>query len=81
VKEWVQTGCTTAGIGCLDCKQQVIDAVLKEQAPIKERAKAYEEDMSLVRSIVAEGCDKARDEAKATLSEVKSAMHLDYQVL
>ena len=77
-KSWVQEGCTTAGIGCLDCKQRVIDAVLAELAPIQERAKQYEQDRDLVRNIIHEGNEKARDVAKQTMQEVRQAMGLEY---
>ncbi len=59
-KEWVVKGCKSAGIGCLECKQPVIDAILKEQEPMRERAQQYLDDPSLVRAIVADGCDVAR---------------------
>ena len=78
VKEWVQQGCTTAGIGCLDCKQPVIDAIRAELAPIQERAQAYQADKSLVRNIIHEGCEKARDISRQTLQEVRAAMGLEY---
>ena len=76
VKSWVTRGCTTAGIGCLECKQPVIDSVLIEQAPIRERALEFAKDTHLVRNIVAEGCETARDIARATLTEVRTAMGL-----
>jgi tryptophanyl-tRNA synthetase len=77
-REWVQQGCRSAGIGCLECKQPVIDGVLKELAPIRERAEHYMEDPSLVRSIVADGCERSRRLAQETLREVRQAMGLDY---
>jgi tryptophanyl-tRNA synthetase len=77
-REWVQQGCRSAGIGCLECKQPVIDAVLEEQKPIRERAENYLEDPTLVRSIIADGCEKARKLAQETLREVRQAMGLDY---
>jgi tryptophanyl-tRNA synthetase len=77
-KEWVQNGCRSAGIGCLECKQPVIDAVLEEQKPMRERAEKYLEDPTLVRSIIADGCEKARKQAQETLREVKQVMGLDY---
>jgi tryptophanyl-tRNA synthetase len=77
-KRWVQEGCRSAGIGCLECKQRVIDKVLAEQAPMRERAEKYLDDPMLVRSIVADGCDKARDLARETLREVREAMGLNY---
>lgn len=76
VHEWVQQGCRSAGIGCLECKQPVIDAVLAELAPIQERAREYEAQPDLVRSILNEGCDKARDVARETMEEVRHAMSL-----
>ncbi|NMM37879.1 MAG: tryptophan--tRNA ligase [Glaciimonas sp.] len=77
-KEWVVKGCTSAGIGCLECKQPVIDAVLKEQEPMRERAQQYLDDPSLVRAIVADGCDKARKLAQETMRDVREAMGLSY---
>ena len=77
-KQWVQQGCRSAGIGCLECKQPVIDGVMKELAPIRERAEQYLEDPTLVRSIVADGCERARKLAQETLRDVRQAMGLDY---
>ncbi len=77
-KQWVQQGCRTAGIGCLECKQPVIDKVLAELAPMRERAQKYLDDPTLVRNIVADGCDKARDLARETMREVREAMGLNY---
>ncbi len=77
-RDWVQKGCTTAGIGCLECKQPVIDAIIAEQAPIHERAQKYLDDPSLVRAIVADGCEKARKMAEETMHDVREAMGLSY---
>ncbi|MBC7502989.1 MAG: tryptophan--tRNA ligase [Herminiimonas sp.] len=77
-KEWVVKGCKSAGIGCLECKQPVIDAVLLEQEPMRERAQVYLDDPSLVRAIVADGCDKARKMAQETMRDVREAMGLGY---
>ena len=77
-REWADKGCRTAGIGCLECKQPVIDAVLAEQAPMRERAQKYLDDPTLVRNIVADGCEKARRLAHETMREVRDAMGLDY---
>lgn len=76
VHEWVQQGCRSAGIGCLECKQPIVDAVLAELAPIQERAREYEAQPDLVRSILNEGCEKARDVARETMEEVRHAMSL-----
>jgi tryptophanyl-tRNA synthetase len=78
VKAWVQRGCRSAGIGCIECKQPVIEAVLKEQKPMHERAKMYEEDPQLVRNIIADGCEKARKLAQDTMRDVREAIGLDY---
>ncbi|HEX8010822.1 MAG TPA: tryptophan--tRNA ligase [Casimicrobiaceae bacterium] len=75
---WVQKGCTTAGIGCLECKQPVIDAIIAEQEPIKERAQKYLDDPSLVRAIVADGCERARKLAEETMRDVREVMGLVY---
>ncbi len=77
-RDWAWQGCTTAGIGCLDCKQPVIDAVIAEQAPMRERAQRYLDDPALVRNIVADGCERARKLAEETMRDVRSAMGLDY---
>jgi tryptophanyl-tRNA synthetase len=77
--DWVVKGCTTAGIGCLECKQPVIDGVLREQEPMRERAQRYLDDPTLVRAIVAEGCDKARRLAQETMVDVREAMGLSYK--
>ncbi|HYR00871.1 MAG TPA: tryptophan--tRNA ligase [Casimicrobiaceae bacterium] len=77
-RDWVWQGCTTAGIGCLDCKQPVIDAINTELAPIRERARSYLDDPQLVRNIVADGCEKARKLAEETMRDVRDAMGLNY---
>ncbi len=77
-RDWVQKGCTTASIGCLECKQPVIDAVIAEQRPIHERAQKYLDDPSLVRAIVADGCERARKLAEETMRDVRDAMGLSY---
>lgn len=77
-RAWVQQGCKSAGIGCLECKQPVIDAVLAEQRPMRERAEVYLRDPTLVRNIIADGCERARDLAQETMREVRQAMGLQY---
>jgi tryptophanyl-tRNA synthetase len=79
VLEWAQEGCTTAGIGCLDCKQPVIDAILKVQQPIRERSAEFLADPDTVRGIIDEGCEAARDVARDTLDDVREAMNLVYR--
>ncbi len=78
VQDWVVKGCRSAGIGCLDCKQPVIDAMLAEQEPWRQRAQPYLDDPSLLRSIVADGCDRARAAAQETMRDVREAMGLGY---
>lgn len=75
---WADKGCRSAGIGCLECKQPLIDAILKEQQPMLERAQKYLDDPTLLRAIIADGCDKARKIAHETMREVRDAMGLDY---
>ena len=75
---WVRQVCTSAGIGCLECKQPVIDAVLAELAPMRERAQTYLDDPTLVKNIIADGCDKARKLALETMRDVREAMGLTY---
>ncbi len=77
-RDWVVKGCTTAGIGCLDCKQPVIDGIIKEQQPIRERAQRYLDDPQLVRNIIADGCERARKLAEETMRDVREAMGLGY---
>lgn len=77
-KAWAKTGCKSAGIGCLDCKKPVIQAVLEEQRPIRERAQQYEDNPELVKSIITEGRERARDAAKSTLEEVRQVMGLSF---
>ncbi len=77
-QDWVQNGCKTAAIGCIECKGPVIEGVLKELQPIQERAAQYAEDPTLVKNIVAEGCEKARKLARETMRDVRDAMGLNY---
>src|SRR5919109_338855 len=70
-KDWVMKGCTTAGIGCLECKQPIIDAINAELAPMRERAQAYIDDPTLVKNIIADGCEKARKLAAETMRDAR----------
>lgn len=78
-RRWVREGCRSAGIGCLDCKQPVIDGVLNELRPIQERAKDFEDSPDVVKGILNEGREKAREAAKETMDEVRQAMGLGYR--
>jgi tryptophanyl-tRNA synthetase len=78
-REWAAHGCRTAGIGCLDCKAPLIDAIEAEQAPIRERALQYEGDRDMVQSILIEGSEKARDVARETLDDVRAAIGISHR--
>ena len=78
VRDWAANGCRSAGIGCLECKQPVIEAMLREQDGWRSRAQPYLDDPSLLRSIVADGCDRARHAAQETMRDVREAMGLAY---
>jgi tryptophanyl-tRNA synthetase len=77
-REWVQHGCRSAGIGCIECKTPVIESVLEELKPIQERAAQYAEDTTLVKNVVAEGCERARKLARETMRDVREVMGLNY---
>ena len=77
-REWVVKGCKSAGIGCLECKQPVIDAIVREQQPWRERAEAYLADPKKVHWIVEMGTERARTVARQTMKDVRSAMGLNY---
>lgn len=79
VLEWVQQGCTQASIGCLDCKQPIIEAIITELEPLQERARMYEEEPETVRGIITEGCKAARNVAMETLDEVRQVVGLIYR--
>jgi tryptophanyl-tRNA synthetase len=79
VRQWAETGCRSAGIGCLDCKGPLIESVKAEVAPIRERAEALEDDPEHVRQVIGEGCERAQGVARSTMQEVRSAMGLDYR--
>lgn len=78
VCDWVKKGCTSAGIGCVDCKRPLIDSINQELAPIREAVKDYQSDLGLVKNIVSEGSEAAAKEAKSTLIKVREAMGLEY---
>ncbi|NND60284.1 MAG: tryptophan--tRNA ligase [Gammaproteobacteria bacterium] len=78
-RDWVQQGCRSAGIGCVECKKPVIDAVIAEVEPIQQRVAEMESNPDMVRGIVSEGCERARDTARETMDEVRHAMGLQYR--
>ena len=77
-KDWVVKGCKSAGIGCLDCKQPVIESIIKEQQPWRERAESYLANPKQVHWIVEMGTERARTVARQTMKDVRSAMGLNY---
>jgi len=79
IQNWVQEGCRSAGIGCLECKKPVIDAVITELQPIREKAEQLKASPGMVKSIIAEGSEKAREVARETLIDVRQAMGLNYR--
>jgi tryptophanyl-tRNA synthetase len=76
---WVQQGCRSAGIGCLECKAPLIEKIFEEVSAISKRAQEFEENPELVRGIIAEGCERARGAARDTLDAVRQAMGMDYR--
>ncbi len=79
IKAEVVEGCKTAGIGCLDCKKFIVDAVIEELTPMRDRAQEFTNNPDMVRGIINEGCEKARDTARLTLEEVRQVMGLTYK--
>ena len=77
--QWASGGCRSAGIGCLECKKPLIDAVVVEIETIRNRAREYEENPEAVRSIIQAGCEKAREAARDTMDEVRAAVGLEYR--
>jgi len=78
-QDWVQQGCRSAGIGCLECKKPVIDAVVNEVEPIRLKARQLEENMGMVKSVISDGSEKAREVARETMADVRQAMGLNYR--
>jgi tryptophanyl-tRNA synthetase len=76
VQAWAAQGCRSAGIGCIECKTPVIEEIIREQEPMHERAQPYLDDPSLLRAIVADGCETARKLAQETMRDVREAMGL-----
>ncbi|MCC6202357.1 MAG: tryptophan--tRNA ligase [Gammaproteobacteria bacterium] len=76
IRDWVQQGCRGASIGCLDCKQPVIDAIQRELAPLRERAQQFIDDPDVVYAIIDQGCERAREVARETLEDVRRVMGL-----
>ncbi len=77
-KQWVQQGCRSAGIGCLECKKPVIDAINAELEPMRLRGREFEQAPDMLRSVLADGAERAREVASATLADVRQALGLAY---
>lgn len=77
-KKWVLEGCQSAGIGCIDCKQVLANRINEELEPIQQAAKELASNPAMVKSIVAEGSEAAREVARSTIEDVRQAMELDY---
>jgi tryptophanyl-tRNA synthetase len=78
-RRWVDAGCRSAGIGCIECKKPLIERVVEEVTAMRQRAQEFEENPDVVRGIIADGCEKAREVAGQTLDDVKQAMGLAYR--
>jgi tryptophanyl-tRNA synthetase len=78
VKDWVQVGCRSAGIGCLDCKRPIVDAIKEELQPIQEAIKDYEEDLDSIKQMVTESSEAVREDARKTLDTIHEVMGLEY---
>ncbi|CAE7149306.1 trpS [Symbiodinium necroappetens] len=79
VRKWATQGCRSAGIGCVDCKKPLIDAINEEQLIYRQRAQQFEEEPDLVHAILAEGSEKARNLARETLDDVKEAIGISHR--
>ena len=78
-KQWVQEGCRSAGIGCLECKKPVIDAINAELVPMRQRGREFEQAPDMLRSVLADGAERARETAANTLADVRQALGLAYR--
>ncbi len=75
----VEAGCTTAGIGCIECKSWVADALVNTLNPMQERRRKYEQDPRLAWDILEEGSKRAGKVADATMNDVREAVNLGRQ--
>lgn len=78
IRDWVEMGCLSAGIGCLDCKGPLIDEISRQQQIFQTKAKPYQEDLPTVKRIISDGCLRARDIASSNLKKIRQAMDIDY---
>jgi tryptophanyl-tRNA synthetase len=75
----VNEGCRSAGIGCIECKGWVADALVNILNPMQERRKKYEDNPRLAWDILEAGSARAREVAGATMDDVRKSMGLDYE--
>jgi len=75
-RKWAAEGCRTAGIGCIECKNALADALLARIEPIAKRRRELEKRPDDVRDVFREGDRRAREVAEATMADVRAAMHL-----
>lgn len=76
--DWVKNGCTNAKMGCIECKQPIIDGIQAELLPMQEHIAKYQSDPSHIKQIIHDGSQKARNIAKETMAEVRQAMGIVY---
>jgi tryptophanyl-tRNA synthetase len=72
--EWVWQGCTTAGIGCIECKAAMAENLIKWIAPIRDRRFEYEKHSARVLEIIDNGSHRARTVAQGTMQRVREAV-------
>jgi tryptophanyl-tRNA synthetase len=72
--EWVRQGCTTAGIGCIECKAAMAENLIKWIAPVREQRVRWENDKKGVLEVIYEGSRQAGDVAKKTMDRVREAV-------
>jgi tryptophanyl-tRNA synthetase len=72
--EWVRQGCTTAGIGCIECKAAMAENLIKWIAPVRERRVQYENNPKRVLEILDDGSNRARKVAQGTMERVREAV-------
>ncbi|HEY1744324.1 MAG TPA: tryptophan--tRNA ligase [Granulicella sp.] len=69
-------GCRTAGIGCIECKSWVADAIVTAIAPIQAHRRDLEKRPGVIKDVLANGGARAAKRAQETLHEVQLSMGL-----
>lgn len=75
-REAAATGCRTAGIGCLDCKDILLRHLEPALAPIRARRQAVAEKPDRIVEVLREGTRRARAVAGQTMEEVRRAVNI-----